>query len=59
MIWKSIWHIESTSILATIVLAVVTAAFASLGVHFDSPRVGCLAGFGLLVLIYRLRYKRF
>jgi hypothetical protein len=58
MIWRSIWHIESTGILARIALFAAMAILGSLGVHFSSPVVSALAGIALFLLIYRLRYKR-
>ena len=41
------------------VFAVLAATLGSLGVASSSPYLSCLAGLCLMVLIYRLRYKRF
>jgi hypothetical protein len=57
MIWRSVWHIESSAILARIVLAAVMVVLGTIGVRFDSPGLYALAGLALLVLIYRIRYK--
>lgn len=59
MIWKSVWHVTSTELLARILFALLAAALGSLGVAFSSPLLSCLAAFCLMVLIYRLRYRRF
>ena len=59
MIWKSVWHVTSTELLARIVFAVLAATLGSLGIISSSPYLSCLAGLCLMVLIYRLRYKRF
>jgi FtsH-binding integral membrane protein len=58
MIWKSIWHITSTELLARIVFAVLAATLASLGIASSSPWLSCVAVLCLMVLIYRLRYRR-
>jgi hypothetical protein len=60
MIWRSVWHIESTGILARIAIAVAAAILGSLGICIHSPILSTLAGLFvfLFLLIYRLRYKR-
>lgn len=57
MIWRSVWHIESSAILAQIAVGFMTAVLGGLGVHYDSHGLEVLAGLALLVLIYRIRYK--
>ena len=58
MIWKSVWHVTSTELLARIVFAVLAATLGSLGIASASPWLSCVAVLCLMVLIYRLRYKR-
>jgi hypothetical protein len=58
MIWRSVWHIESTGILARIAIAVAAAILGSLGICIHSPILSTLAGLFVFLLIYRLRYKR-
>jgi hypothetical protein len=59
MIWKSVWHVTSSELLARIVFAVLAAILGSIGVGFKSPLLSCVAALCLMVLIYRLRYRRF
>jgi hypothetical protein len=59
MISKSVWRITSSELLARVVFAVLAAVLGSLGVAFSSPVFSCLAALSVMVLIYRLRYKRF
>ena len=59
MIRKSVWHMISTELLARVVFAVLAATLGSLGIVSSSPYLSCAAGLCLMVLIYRLRYKRF
>jgi hypothetical protein len=59
MISKSVWRITSSELLARVVFAVLAAVVGSIGVAFSSPLWPCLAALSLMVLIYRLRYKRF
>jgi hypothetical protein len=49
----------SSELLARAVFAVLAAALGSLGILSSSPYLSCAAGLCLMVLIYRLRYKRF
>jgi hypothetical protein len=58
MIWKSVWHVTSTELLARVVSAVLAATLGSLGIASSSPWLSCVALLCLMVLIYRLRYKR-
>jgi hypothetical protein len=58
MIWKSVWHVTSTELLARIVFAVLAATLGSIGIAFSSPLLSCLAALCLMVVIYRLRYRR-
>jgi hypothetical protein len=58
MIWKSIWRIESTSIVAEVLFLLIMAILGSLGIYFSSPLATLIAGVLLFLLIYRLRYGR-
>jgi hypothetical protein len=58
VIWRSFRHIESTGIIAQVVLLAVMAILGSMGVYLASPVVSAVAGFALFLVIYRLRYKR-
>ena len=58
MIWKSVWHIETTGLLTRAVLAVGAAILGSLGLYVSSPVVLTLLVISVFLLIYRLRYKR-
>jgi uncharacterized membrane protein len=57
MIWKSIWHMMSTELLARAVFAVGASILGSLGLYFSSPVVSTVAAIFVFLLIYRLRYK--
>lgn len=59
MVRKSVWHMMSTELLARVVFAVLAATLGSLGIAASSPYLACLAALCLMVLIYRLRYRRF
>jgi hypothetical protein len=59
MIWKSVSRITVSELLARVVFAVLAAILGSLGVRFSSPLLSCLAALALMILIYRLRYRRF
>jgi len=58
MIWRSVWRMESTGVIAEILFLVIAAILGSLGLYFSSPIVAWFAGVALFLLIYRLRYKR-
>jgi hypothetical protein len=55
--FRSVWRIESSNVLAEIALAVTAAILGSIGIYF-SPIFATLLGLAFVVLIYRLRYKR-
>ena len=59
MIWKSVSRITVSELLGRVLFAVLAAILGSLGVRFSSPLLSCAAALFLMVLIYRLRYKRF
>jgi hypothetical protein len=58
MIWRSLWHVESTGIMAQVLLWIIVAILGALGLSFASPIALAGAGLLLFVLVYRLRYKR-
>ena len=58
MIWRSVWHIESTGLLTRVALGVGAAILGSLGLYLSSPLVLTVVAVSVFLLIYRLRYKR-
>jgi hypothetical protein len=58
MIWRSVWHVESTGLLTRAVLVVGAAILGSLGLYVSSPLVLTVVAISVFLLIYRLRYKR-
>ena len=56
---KSVWRIESSSLLADGVVLLVALIVGSLGIRDISPWIILLGGFALLLAIYRIGYKRF
>jgi hypothetical protein len=56
--WKSVWHVESSLLLARAALFLAVLILGSLGVRFASQGLMTIATLMLSILVYRLRYKQ-
>ena len=57
--FRNVWRVESTGLLADAVMLVVVVILGSLGIRYLSPWIMLLGGLALSLAFYRIRYKRF